>query len=147
MPPKTITYQQSDLQELVATTILPLLKNYGIFALTGPLGAGKTTLVKELLFQAGVTDVVTSPTFAYVNTYKTPSGHIFHHFDLYRLGNIEEFFAAGFDEYLHEPGAVCLIESPEIIAPLLQETGRTCTLALEHNIDQPNQRTITIRAS
>ncbi len=147
MTPKTITYQQSELQNLVATTILPLLKQYGIFALTGPLGAGKTTLVKELLRQAGVTDVVTSPTFAYVNTYTTTTGQVFHHFDLYRLGNIEEFFAAGFDEYLHEPGAVCLIEWPEIIAPLLLSTGRTCTLALEHNIDQPNQRTITIWTS
>ena len=58
-----------------------------IFTFTGPLGAGKTTLVQALLKASDVRDVITSPTFTYVNIYTNEVGQKFYHFDLYRLTN------------------------------------------------------------
>jgi len=54
-----------------------------IFAFYGPLGAGKTTLVRNLLRGSGVIDLITSPTFTYLNLYKNKAGQKFCHFDLY----------------------------------------------------------------
>lgn len=89
-----------------------------VFTLTGLLGAGKTTLVRALLAQLGVTKEVTSPTFGYVNSYTTEQG-VVHHFDLYRIDTADSFCALGFEEYLHDKKAVVLIEWPAVIAPVL----------------------------
>lgn len=101
-----------------------------VFALSGPLGAGKTTLVQGLLARAGITDPVQSPTYTYVIPYTAPDGTIFYHFDLYRLVSLEDFLMAGFDEYLFQPRSKALIEWPEIIKPLL--THDTCFIDLDY---------------
>jgi tRNA threonylcarbamoyladenosine biosynthesis protein TsaE len=76
------------------------------------MGAGKTTLSKELLKQLGIDQNVQSPTFSLVNEYQTNSGETVYHFDLYRLKNIQEALAIGIEEYL-DSGNYCLIEWPE----------------------------------
>lgn len=79
-----------------------------IIALTGDLGAGKTTLSKAIALGLGVTETITSPTFTIVCEYDTGRLPLYH-FDVYRIHDSEELFEIGFEEYLHKKG-VCLIE-------------------------------------
>lgn len=107
-----------------------LLGSCAVMTFTGPLGAGKTTLVQGLLKSYGVEDVVQSPTFTYVTEYYSPSGWKFYHFDLYRLQSMQQFIDAGFAEYLYEPMSYAFIEWPEIIMPLVQK--RVCHVNIEY---------------
>ena len=84
------------------------LKPNDIIALTGDLGAGKTTLSKAIAEGLGVTETITSPTFTIVCEYETESLPLYH-FDVYRVNDSEELFEIGFEDYLHR-GGVCLIE-------------------------------------
>ncbi len=79
----------------------------------GEMGAGKTTLIKQVCKYMGINDNITSPTFAIVNEYKNKNIRI-NHFDFYRLQSIKEVFDIGFEEYL-DSGDYCFIEWPEII--------------------------------
>jgi len=114
-----------------AVTSLDAVKDkVALYTFTGPLGAGKTTLIGALLAQWGVAEPVVSPTFSLLNIYTNAQGERFYHFDLYRLGGLEEFVALGFHEYLYAPSAWCLIEWPESIEPLLK--GRVCRVSLDY---------------
>jgi len=106
-----------------------------IYTFSGPLGSGKTTLVKSLLDRFGVHETITSPTFAYMNKYTNDQKETLYHFDLYRLKDISEFLAAGFDEYLHEKNSWVFIEWPEIIMPLLQNK-KVCKVTLNYVFEQ-----------
>ncbi len=83
-----------------------------IWLFRGEMGAGKTTLVKEIGQQLKIKSIVQSPTFSLVNPYETESGEIVYHFDLYRLENIHEAIDIGIEEYL-DSGHLCFIEWPE----------------------------------
>jgi len=93
-------------------------------AFYGKMGAGKTTLIKEIAKQLGVEDIVQSPTFAIINEYSTDQGDLIYHFDLYRLENMEQAFDIGAEEYFNS-GYLCLIEWPEIIENILPENTLT----------------------
>jgi len=82
-----------------------------IILFKGEIGAGKTTLVKQVLQKINVAESVTSPSFGIENQYNTPQGLI-HHFDLYRIEDISELDEFGFYETL-DSGELCLIEWPE----------------------------------
>lgn len=84
------------------------------------MGAGKTTLIKELCAALGVEEAVTSPTFSIVNEYDIPLGKIFH-FDFYRLKTESEALDMGYEEYFYS-GNYCFIEWPEKIPNLLPES-------------------------
>ncbi|MBY0353059.1 tRNA (adenosine(37)-N6)-threonylcarbamoyltransferase complex ATPase subunit type 1 TsaE [Candidatus Babeliales bacterium] len=132
----------------VQTILVPLTQKCTVFTLTGPLGAGKTTLVKEILRQCGVTDTVTSPTFGYVNSYRNAEETTFHHFDLYRIGSLEEFIDAGFDEYLNTPNSLCFIEWPEVIKPLLDqliEQKKVCHITLSYDPESIEKRRCVLK--
>ncbi len=90
-----------------------------IIIINGEMGAGKTTLIKNICIKLGVEDETSSPTFSIVNEYSANEKSIFH-FDFYRLKNISEAYDMGLDEYLYS-GNICLIEWPEIISELLPE--------------------------
>jgi len=126
---------------VVADELWQLLSRYRVLTLEGPLGAGKTTLVQELLRAAGVTDAVTSPTFSYLNTYEDGRGQTFHHFDLYRMGSADEFLSAGFGECLEVGNGFVLIEWPAIVMPLLQ--NGVCHAVLEYH-PEPDKRILRI---
>lgn len=91
-----------------------------VWLIRGDMGAGKTTLVKEVVHQLGVEGVVSSPTFSIVNQYGNFEDRIIYHFDLYRLKNESEAFDIGLDEYLTS-GDLCLIEWPEKLERLLPQ--------------------------
>ena len=85
-----------------------------VFALYGKMGAGKTTFVKALCEALGVTDVITSPTFAIVNEYRSDeTGELIYHFDFYRIKKLSEVYDMGYS------GALCFIERPELVEELL----------------------------
>jgi tRNA threonylcarbamoyladenosine biosynthesis protein TsaE len=90
-----------------------------VFAFYGPMGAGKTTFIKSLCEEKGVTDAITSPTFSIINEYAWPGGTIFH-MDLYRLNSEEDAVRAGVEDCLYS-GQICLVEWPEKAAGLLPE--------------------------
>ncbi len=112
------TVQSFNDLEKVAQEIIHHSK-YKIFTLTGNLGAGKTTLVKEFCKILDSNDDVTSPTFSIVNEYLIPSGKVYH-FDLYRINDKEELLNIGFNEYI-DSGNYCFIEWPEISETELPE--------------------------
>ena len=101
----------------IAQALLVACKNERIFAFFGSLGAGKTTIIKDLCKQLGVMNKVTSPTFTLVNEYEGKSGPVYH-FDFYRITSESEAYDIGCDEYL-DSGYYCLIEWPEQIPSLL----------------------------
>ena len=96
------------------------------------MGAGKTTFIKAVCEELGVTDVITSPTFAIVNEYEVSSQNTsltshpspltsqIYHFDFYRIKRIEEVYDMGYEDYFYS-GALCFIEWPELIEELLPD--------------------------
>lgn len=116
--------------DVAAATLYNLLGKTRVIGFTGSLGAGKTTLIQELLKQCGVDAIIQSPTFTYVSIYTAHDETRYYHFDLYRLKSQQEFIDAGFADYIYEPGSVALIEWPEIIINLL--TRDVCYVAIDH---------------
>lgn len=96
-----------------------------------PMGAGKTTLIKELSKILGSCDNFSSPTYSIVNEYQCPKGKIFH-FDLYRVKTLEELLDIGIEEYLAS-GEYCFFEWPEMVENLI-ETGVKVEIKAEQNI-------------
>ncbi len=94
--------------------------NNNIFAFYGKMGAGKTTFIKAVCEQLGVTDVINSPTFAIVNEYLDGKGKPIYHFDFYRIKKASEVRDIGFDDYIYS-NALCFMEWPELIEDNLPE--------------------------
>lgn len=105
----------------VAEELLTQLAASPIVLLEGEMGAGKTTLVQQLVKALGSQATVTSPTFALVQQYPTPRGTVYH-LDLHRIQYAEELVQIGFDELL-DNAAWCFIEWPERAKSLLPATG------------------------
>ena len=104
----------------VSKQILAAFPDSRVFALYGRMGAGKTTLVRELCHQLRVDGEVQSPTFSIINEYKTPANESVYHFDFYRINKIEEVFDIGYEDYIYS-GSYCFIEWPELAEDLLPE--------------------------
>ncbi len=116
-----------------------------IITLQGPIGAGKTTLIRAFLQALGVQESIVSPTFTYVSCYITKTGRAVYHFDLYRIESREQFESLGFSEYLCEEGALVIIEWPEVINSLLCNQNR-CNGVLDYVTD-PEQRSFELTIS
>ena len=90
-----------------------------VFAFYGKMGAGKTTFIKAICEELGVEDVINSPTFAIINEYRSAkTGELIYHFDFYRINKPGEARDISVEDYFYS-GALCFIEWPEKITPLL----------------------------
>ena len=115
-----VTFEINNIEDLSQVSdLLIKWRNYSnIVALYGTMGAGKTTLIKNLCNKLGVSDEVNSPTFALVNEYQTENLDSIFHFDFYRIKSLEEVFDIGYEDYFYG-GSLCLLEWPELIDPLM----------------------------
>jgi len=126
-----------ELAAQIAVEHLSAAENFTIF-LEGGLGVGKTFFVREMLQALGVTEDVSSPTYALVNEYKISkqravSGERFAHFDFYRLEDPNDFFARGFTDIADDSTVSCFVEWPEKISSEAKASfsGRHYTIRLE----------------
>ena len=123
--------QLKDIAKAIITTISPIKK----IAFYGEMGAGKTTLIKEICLFLGVKENTSSPTFAIVNEYN--GREKIYHFDLYRIKNIEELLGIGIEEYL-DSNNYMFVEWPELLEPLMDQELWT-SVRIETD---PNQKRI-----
>lgn len=116
-----ITIDSLEQMPQAAQQFVQAMGESSLFAFYGGMGVGKTTFIKAVCAAMGVTDVVTSPTFSIVNEYLVPAtGQSIFHFDFYRIKKIDEVLDLGFEDYL-ERGALCFMEWPELVEPLLPD--------------------------
>ena len=112
-----------------------------VFTLTGDLGVGKTVFTQGLARGLGIVEPVSSPTFTIVQVYD--EGRLpFYHFDVYRIGDVEEMDEVGFDDYIMGDG-VSLIELADLIEEILPE--KRTEVLIEKDLEQGfDYRKITI---
>lgn len=123
----------------VAQKFVENMGDRNVFAFYGEMGAGKTTFIKAICRVLGVTETITSPTFAIVNEYSKKDGSPIFHFDFYRINNIEEAYDFGYEDYFYS-GHLCFIEWPELVASLLPDSVVKVKIVVEEN----EQRSILI---
>ena len=111
-----IKFQINQLKE-VSVNVKEKIKT-NIVLISGEMGVGKTTLIKEVLLSMKVIENVSSPTFSIINEYITGQNKIVYHMDLYRIKNISEIEGIGLFEYL-ESGNLCIIEWGDMIEKLI----------------------------
>ena len=114
-----IKIQSLDQIHEAARQFIEAMGDNTVFALYGKMGAGKTTFVKAVCEELGVTDMITSPTFAIVNECRSEdTAELIYHFDFYRINKLEEVYDMGYEDYFYS-GALCFIEWPELIEDVL----------------------------
>ena len=118
-----------------------LAKPGDIYTLNGDLGVGKTVFTQGVAKGLGVAEHVSSPTFTIVQVYD--SGRLpFYHFDVYRIGDIEEMDEIGYEDYFFGDG-VCIIEWADLISELIPQNAKKITI--EKNLEKGfDYRKITI---
>ncbi len=116
-----------------AKDFVAAMGEHTVFAFYGKMGAGKTTFIKAVCEELGITDTVNSPTFSIVNEYRSDTtGELVYHFDFYRIKKLEEVYDMGYEDYFYS-GAVCLIEWPELIEEVLPEDAITVSIEEQEN--------------
>lgn len=100
-----------------ACKLASYLQNGDIIILSGDLGSGKTKFTQGILRFFSLDSEISSPTFTIVNEYNAPNNTNIYHFDVYRLADIDEFYALGGDEYFDN--GICIIEWGELIESIL----------------------------
>ena len=136
-----MTLHIDSLNELpeVADAVIEALDGRSVVVFRGEMGAGKTTLIREILARLGSEDNVTSPTFAIVKQYTTADCRPVYTFDFYRIDRIEEAYDFGYEEYFYS-GDLCLVEWPEKIEELLPDDVMTVRITA----DTEEERTFRI---
>ena len=126
--------------ENIAKAFAKKLEKGDVICLSGDLGVGKTAFVQGLAKGLGIEEYISSPTFTIVNCY---SGKLpFYHFDVYRIGDSEEMFEIGYEEYVYGDG-ISVIEWPQLISDILPE--KRYDIEIKKNLDiHENFREITV---
>ena len=129
------------LEELpqIAKTVIDF-SQHKVLLFYGEMGVGKTTLIKEIVKQLGVSDNVSSPTFSLVNEYHSETNEKVYHFDFYRIDKEEEAMDMGIEEYFYS-NCWCLVEWPNKVENLLPLDAVTITITANNN----QQRTIDLK--
>ena len=103
-----------------------------VFTLTGDLGVGKTVFAQGLADGLGITEPINSPTFTIVQVYE--EGRLpFYHFDVYRIGDVEEMEEIGYEDYFYGD-SVCLVEWAELIGEILPQ--RRTQILIEKDLEK-----------
>ena len=103
-----------------------------VYTLLGDLGVGKTVFTQGMAAGLGITEPVSSPTFTIVQVYE--EGRLpFYHFDVYRIGDVEEMEEIGYEDYFYGEG-VCLIEWADLIEEILP--GHYTQVVIEKDLDK-----------
>lgn len=105
---------------MVAAALLKAESHNKVWLFVGDMGAGKTTLIKEICKQVGVKDAMSSPTFSIINEYETATGQKVFHFDFYRIKKEEEAIHIGTEDYFYS-GNYCFVEWPERVTSLIPD--------------------------
>ena len=114
-----------------------------VIALEGDLGTGKTTLTKSIARGLGIDDVITSPTFNIVKEYRSGRLPLFH-FDVYRIGDVDEMYEIGYEEYFYGQG-VCLVEWASLVEEI--SPPEAVWITIEKDLDKGfDYRKITVRS-
>lgn len=122
-----------------AKKVIELLSEYPVICFEGEMGVGKTTFIKEICSQMGVTDDTSSPTFSIVNEYLDKNDESIYHFDFFRIKNLKEAIDIGVDEYFYSDDP-CLIEWPEKINELIPDDH----LKISIKLVEDNNRELSI---
>lgn len=112
---KIVTYSEEETKK-IARKIASEINGEKVIVLNGELGAGKTKFTEGFLSYFGLEKEISSPTFTIVNEYQNEKATIYH-FDVYRLSDIDEFYAIGGEEYFSK--GICIIEWGDIIEEAL----------------------------
>ncbi len=105
--------------------------NKNIVLISGEMGVGKTTLIKEILRSMNVIDNISSPTFSIINEYNTNNEELIYHMDLYRIKSFNELEGIGLFEYL-ESGNLCIIEWGDMIEKIIESEFNKFVILKEH---------------
>lgn len=125
------TYQEKETYEL-GRRLGAEAKAGQVYTLVGDLGVGKTVFTKGLAAGLGIEEAVSSPTFTIVQVYE--EGRLpFYHFDVYRIGDVEEMDEIGYEDYFYGDG-VCLIEWADLIREILPEHYKE--IRIEKDLDK-----------
>ena len=135
---KFISHSEEETKKL-AQKIASNSKKGDIIVLCGELGSGKTKFTEGFLEYFNLQDELSSPTFTIVNDYDTPDFPIYH-FDVYRLEDVDEFYAIGGEEYFSS--GICIIEWGEIIEEALP--NNYIKITFEKDISDENLRYLKI---
>lgn len=137
---KSLTVENLQGLPQAAREFIAAMGDRTVVALHGEMGAGKTTFINALCRELGVeSDATASPTFALVNEYRSDTtAELIYHFDLYRLESLDEALDMGMEDYL-DCGAVCLIEWPDIVDPILPDD----TIDLTISVNADGSRTLS----
>lgn len=124
-----------------AGKFVELMGDETVYAFHGEMGVGKTTFIRQLCRALGVEeDLANSPSFSIINEYRSDTtAELMYHFDLYRLDSVEEALEIGVEDYF-DSGALCLLEWPERIEPLLPDD----TVVVEIKVNADDSRTLTV---
>ena len=110
------------------------LRKGDIVALIGDLGTGKTALTKYIAEGLEIRETITSPTFTIVQEYRRGRLPLYH-FDVYRIGDPEEMYELGYEEYFYGDG-VCVIEWADLIEELLPEYTKVIRIEYGKNQEE-----------
>lgn len=139
---RTITITSEADLDRAAKEFVTLMGDETVYAFNGPMGAGKTTFIRALSRALGVSDdEANSPSFSIINEYRSDTtAELIYHFDLYRLESVDEALEIGVEDYF-DSGALCLLEWPERIEPLLPDD----TVIVDIKVNPDESRTLTLR--
>lgn len=132
-------YNLSDIQN-ISIDLLNQFKSKKVWCFEGEMGAGKTTLVMDLLKKIGIEHPEGSPTYSLVNEYDSPLVGKVYHYDLFRLNSEEEALDFGIEEVLYGNAGLVFIEWPKKIENLLPNE----TIWLYLSIQQDNSRRLSV---
>lgn len=119
---KTVIAHNALEMEEIGVELGSHVRSGSLVSIIGPLGAGKTTLVKGLARSLLITDVVCSPSYLLARTYTGRSGIVLHHIDAYRVSSLDALAEVGLDVYLPPEEGVSAVEWPDNIDGLVEQS-------------------------